>query len=133
MAITLADQDQEIEPVPTIAGAGLPEPEVDHLSNILRAFNELFGNIEWQDSDKIGRVIAEEIPAKVAADTAYRNAMLNSDRENARIEHDRALQHVMFGIMSDHTELFKQFSDNPSFKKWLADLTFGRTYQAPGT
>ncbi len=72
MAITLADQDQEIEPVPTIAGAGLPEPEMDHLSNILRAFNELFGNIEWQDSDKIGRVIAEEIPAKVAADTAYR-------------------------------------------------------------
>ncbi|HLG74429.1 MAG TPA: type I restriction endonuclease subunit R, partial [Chloroflexota bacterium] len=72
MAITLADQDQEIEPVPTAAGAKLPEPEMDHLSNILRAFNELFGNIEWQDSDKIGRVIAEEIPAKVAADTAYR-------------------------------------------------------------
>ena len=32
--------------------------------------------------------------------------------------------------LSDHTELFKQFSDNPSFKKWLSDTVFGVTYQA---
>jgi len=38
----------------------------------------------------------------------------------------------MSGILTGHTEPFKQFSDNPSFKKWLADLTFGRAYQAPG-
>jgi squalene cyclase len=26
------------------------------------------------------------------------------------------------------TELFKQFSDNPDFKKWLADTIFAATY-----
>ena len=31
--------------------------------------------------------------------------------------------------VADHTELFKQFSDNPSFKKWLADTIFSVTYE----
>ena len=130
MSIGLADEDAEIEPVPTAGGGWIPEPEMDRLSNILREFNDQFGNIQWNDADKIRLVIAEEIPTKVAADTAYQNAMKNSDRQNARIEHDKALQKVLVSLLSDHTELFKQFSDNPGFKRWLADMVFNETYQA---
>jgi hypothetical protein len=57
--------------------------------------------------EKIRKVIAEEIPAKVSADKAYQNAMRNSDRQNARIEHDRALERVLIELLKDHTELFK--------------------------
>jgi type I restriction enzyme R subunit len=32
--------------------------------------------------------------------------------------------------MKDETQLFKEFSDNPSFKRWLADSTFSKTYRA---
>ncbi|KMY66192.1 DEAD/DEAH box helicase [Desulfocarbo indianensis] len=131
MSIDLADQDAEIEPVPTKGGGRKPEPELDQLSNIIKAFNDQFGNIEWKDGDKIRKVIAEDIPAKVAADAAYQNAMKNNDKKTARIEHDAALQRVMIDLLSDHTELFKQFSDNPSFKKWLGDTIFGVTYRAP--
>ncbi|MDO3376542.1 type I restriction endonuclease subunit R [Geoalkalibacter halelectricus] len=129
LKIGLPDQDAEIGPVPTNGGGRKPEPELDQLSNIIKAFNDLFGNIEWKDGDKIRKVIAEEIPAKVATDAAYRNAMKNNDKKTARIEHDAALQRVMIDLLSDHTELFKQFSDNPSFKKWLGDTIFGVTYQ----
>lgn len=128
MSIALADEDAEIEPVPTSGGGRMPEPELDLLSNILKAFNDQFGNIEWKDADKIRQVIAEEIPVKVAADKAYQNAMKNSDKENARIEHDVALQRVLVELLTDHTELFKQYSDNPAFKKWLADTIFAVTY-----
>lgn len=130
LKIGLADQDAEIGPVPTSGGGRKPEPELDQLSNIIKAFNDQFGNIEWKDGDKIRKVIAEEIPAKVAADAAYQNAMKNNDKKTARIEHDAALQRVMIDLLSDHTELFKQFSDNPSFKKWLGDTIFGVTYQS---
>ncbi|WP_022661738.1 type I restriction endonuclease subunit R [Paucidesulfovibrio longus] len=129
LKIGLADQDAEIGPVPTSGGGRKPEPELDQLSNIIKAFNDQFGNIDWKDGDKIRQVIAEEIPAKVAADAAYQNAMKNNDKKTARIEHDAALQRVMIDLLSDHTELFKQFSDNPSFKKWLGDTIFGVTYQ----
>lgn len=132
LKIDLPDEDGEVEPVPASGGGRKPEPELDKLSNILKAFNELFGNIEWKDGDKIRKVIAQEIPAKVAADAAYQNAMRNNDKKTARIEHDAALQRVMIDLLSDHTELFKQFSDNPSFKKWLGDTIFGVTYQQQG-
>jgi type I restriction enzyme, R subunit len=75
--------------VPVEGGEGLVDPEMERLSDILQTFNEQFGNVEWKDADKIRQVIAEEIPAKVAADRAYQNAMKHSDRQNARIEHDR--------------------------------------------
>ena len=68
---------------------------MDRLSNIIREFNDRFGNIEWKDQDKIEKVIAEELPTKVAGDRAYQNAMANSDRQNARIEHDEALELAM--------------------------------------
>ncbi|MEA3350092.1 MAG: type I restriction endonuclease, partial [Chloroflexota bacterium] len=129
--ISLADEDAEIDPVPTAASGMLPEPELDQLSEIIRAFNELWGNIDWQDNDKIRKIISEEIPAKVAADKAYQNAIRNSDKQNARIEHDKALQRVLIDLLTDHTELFKQFSDNDSFKKWLSDMVFLITYQKP--
>ena len=128
MAIALADEDGEIEPVPTDAGRGRPEPELDRLSNIIKTFNDQFGNIPWSDADRVHALITEQIPARVAADTAYQNAQLNSDKQNARIEHDKALARVMTAVLKDDTELFKQFSDNDSFRRWLTDTVFALTY-----
>ena len=128
MKIILADEDVEIGPVPTAGGGYLPEPELDLLSHIIQMFNEQFGNIEWTDEDRVRKLITEEIPARVAADPAYENARKHSDRQNARIEHDKALLRVMTAIINDDTELFKQFMDNPAFKRWLADTVFGLTY-----
>ena len=131
--IQLPDEDAEIEPVPTEGGGQKPEPELDRLSNIIKDFNDRFGNIEWKDTDKIQKVIAEELPAKVAADKAYQNAIANSDRENARIEHDKALERAMTELLADHTELFKQFSDNESFRRWLSEMIFAATYVGVAT
>ena len=57
--IQLPDEDAAIEPVPTDGGGQKPEPEMDRLSSIIRDFNDRYGNIEWQDWDKIEKVIAE--------------------------------------------------------------------------
>jgi len=129
LTVALPDANAEIGPVPTTGGGRKPEPELDVLSNILKSFNDQFGNIEWKDADKIRRVISEEIPGKVRADKAYQNAKKQSDKQNARIEHDRALKRVMNELLADHTELFKQFSDNPSFRKWLGDTIFNLTFE----
>jgi type I restriction enzyme R subunit len=130
--IQLPDEDGTIGPVPTSDAGRRPEPELDHLSNILRVFNDQFGNIDWKDEDRVRKLITEEIPARVSADVAYRNAIKNSDRENARIEHDKALVRVMTALLSDDTQLFKQFSDNDSFRKWLTDTMFSLTYASHG-
>ena len=130
--ILLPDEDAEIEPVPTTGGGHLGEPELDHLSNIIKAFNQHFGNIPWADADRVHELITKVIPARVAEDTAYRNAQQNSDKQNARIEHDKALVRVMTAVMQDDTELFKQFMDNEGFKRWMTDTVFGLTYDKLG-
>jgi type I restriction enzyme R subunit len=132
MRIALPDADAEIEPVPAVGGGHKPEPELDRLSNIIRSFNDLFGNIPWTDADRVRKLITEEIPARVAADTAYQNARKHSDKQNARIEHDKALGRVMTALLKDDTELYKQFSDNESFRRWLMDSSFQLTYDALG-
>lgn len=129
MQIQLADENAEIDPVPTSGGGRKPEPELDTLSNILKTFNDQFGNIPWSDEDRVHKLITEEIPAKVAADTAYQNAKKQGDKSKARIEHDAALLRVMVGLLKDDTELFKQYSDNEGFKRWLADTVFGLTFE----
>lgn len=130
--IALPDQDAEIDPVPTESSGYKPEPELELLSNILKSFNDQFGNIQWTDTDRIRRIISEEIPVKLAADSAYQNAQVNSDKQNARIEHDRALERVITAFLKDDTELFKQFFDNESFRAWLAEKMFSLTYKPVG-
>ncbi len=131
MSIALADQDAAINPLPLGGGGHKPEPEIDRLSNILKTFNDLFGNIPWRDTDHVHQLITRDIPKRVAADTAYQNAKNNSDKQNARIEHDKALARVMNAVLRDDTELFKQFVDNESFKRWLTDTVFNLTYATP--
>jgi type I restriction enzyme R subunit len=127
MAITLPDADIEIEPVPTSGVGRVREPEMDKLSNIVKAFNDQFGGL-FDDAHRIEQRITAEIPARVSADKAYQNAKKHSDRQNARIEHDKALQRVITALFKDDAQLFKQFQDNESFRRWLTDTIFGLTY-----
>ena len=131
--IMLPDEDAEIDPVPNGGGGHRADPELDRLSNILQAFNEHFGDIQWEDADRVRQLIIETIPDRVREDTAFRNAQRNSDRQNARIEHDQALLRVMTAVMRDDTELFKQFMDNDSFKRWMTDTVFSLAYEPVAT
>ena len=131
--ILLPDAPAEIEPVPTSGGGHVPEPELDRLSNILQAFNDLFGDIAWDDRDRVGELITKTIPAKVAADAAFRNARENSDDANARIEHDKVLARIVTGMVKDDAELFKQFMDNEDFKRWMTARVFEPACEQAGT
>ena len=52
--ILLPDEDAAVDPVPTAGGGHRTEPELDRLSNILKTFNDLFGDIAWEDADRVG-------------------------------------------------------------------------------
>jgi type I restriction enzyme R subunit len=75
----------------------------------------------------VHKLITQEISNRVAADTAYQNARKNSDKQNARIEHDKALARVMTVLLSDDTELVRQFSDDSGFKRWLTETVLALT------
>ncbi len=122
MKIALADEDAEIEPVPTDAGGRKPEPELDRLSNILQAFNDQYGTL-FDDGDRVFRRIRDDIAPKVAADAAFQNAKANTPH-TARMAHDAALGQVMQVLLKDDTQVYKQFVENESFRRAVSDMVF---------
>jgi type I restriction enzyme R subunit len=127
MKIALADTDAEIEPVPTTGGGRMPEPELDRLSNILKSFNEQFGTL-FTDTDRVAKRIRDDIAPKVAADAAYQNAKENTPH-TARMAHDQALGKVMQHLLTDDTQVYKQFVENESFKRFVGDMVYAITSQ----
>lgn len=124
-ALPLPDSDALIEPIPVAGGGRLPEQDLDRLSNIINSFNEQFGTL-FADADRITRRFRDDIAPKVAADPAYQNAKRNTP-QTARLEHDKALARVMLDLLQDDTEVYKQFVQNTSFKRFVTDMIFALT------
>ena len=111
--------------MPTEGGGHKPEPELDRLSNILKTFNEHFGTL-FTDTDRVAKRIRDDIAPQVAADAAYQNAKANTPH-TARLAHDQALGRVMQILLKDDTQVYKQFVENESFKRFVGDLVYGLT------
>lgn len=118
----LADEDSEIDPFQIGGGGHKPEPDVDRLSNILKAFNEQFGTL-FNDSDRVFQKIRDDIAPKVAADPAFKNAKANTPAA-ARIEHDKVLSRVMLTLLKDDTQVYKQFVENEAFRRAVSDFVY---------
>lgn len=129
MRIQLENENGKIDPIPVSTSVGIDVPELDTLTNILKEFHDIFGNIEWTDEDKIKKQI-NDIIESVRRDEKYNNAMQFSDKQNARDESDRAAHEAVMNSMQSGLELFREVQNNPSFRKWLFDSAFNSTYQA---
>jgi type I restriction enzyme R subunit len=125
MKIAVPDEDAEIPPVPTSGGGGKSDPELDKLSNIVKTFNEQFATL-FSDADRVVKRIKDDIAPKVASDQAYQNARKNTPGA-AKIEHDKALERVIVALLKDDTELYKQFYQNESFRRFVTDAVYSLT------
>ena len=126
-SISLTEEDAEIEPVLAAAGGQAREPEMDRLSNIVAEFNRLWGG-KFTEPERVNEII-NQMPGQVLEDEDYRNARMNSDRQNAQIEHDSALRKLITAMVRCQTELYKAYTGNEDFRDWLNGEMFRLTYQ----
>ncbi|MFP9170978.1 MULTISPECIES: type I restriction endonuclease subunit R [unclassified Streptococcus] len=122
MDIILEDEDGTVEGL-GIGTGKKGQLELDSLENIVATFNDIFGNIDWQDKDNVARQI-KELPEMVMKNEKFRNALNNSDLENIKREYETALREVLRKIMQDNMELFGQWTNNSNFSNWLNDTIF---------
>ncbi len=127
--LILESQDALIEPSSVSGGGSAPEPVLKPLDEILKEWHQHWGNVDWQDKDKVEAILTRELPAMVAEDKAFQNARQNSDVQNARIEHDKALARAMTSLVNSNLEIFKLFSDNEDFKRFVTQTSFKINYQ----
>ena len=116
-SISLAEDDAEINPVLPGAGGGAHETEMDRLSNIIAEFNKTWGG-NFSEPERVAEIL-NRMPKQVLEDEAYRNAKLNSDRQNAQIEHDSAVRRLVTAMVRCQTELYKAYNGDADFREWL--------------
>ncbi len=132
MSLSLANEDGELEPVPISRGTGVPVPEMENLSAIIKDFHATWGGgkiFPPEHEENAAKQIAS-LPDAVKRDELYRNAMKNSDAQNARVESDRATLDAVLETMGTGIELYRAVHENEAFKSWLLREVFDQTYQA---
>lgn len=120
--IILQDQDAEIDPASVGGGGQVIDPELEKLSAIINDFNTQYGSL-FADPTRMQQRIREDIAPRVAADPSYQNAKRNTPA-TARVEHDNAVQRIIISLLTEDTELFKQFMDNNGFRRALLNFLF---------
>lgn len=77
---------------------------------------------------RLNREIAllREYRTRLAADAAYQNAKENTPH-TARMAHDQALGKVMQILLKDDTQVYKQFVENESFRRFVGDMVYALT------
>lgn len=119
---------EELTATPAVVRSGQREPQLDVLSAIVRQFNAFY-QTNWNDSDRIEHFLFTDLPHKISLDQEYQNAKRHSDRQNARITHEKKIVSEFQKIMLDHTELYRRFTDDPAFRQWLCDTLFKMDYE----
>ena len=120
------------EPSMTVVGTESDpsaEEPLPATGSIIQQVNDRFGDIPQADKDKIISAIAEDLPAMVAANRAFQGAVIHSDLQNAKIEHQVVLQDAVTSMVTTNTELFREFNDNPAFRDWLTEVNFTDAYE----
>jgi type I restriction enzyme, R subunit len=123
--ITLAEEAGVVNPIPVDVSSGKPEAELDTLENILKSFNQRFGDIDWTNKDKVNQILTQQIPADMKADLKVIDAITTSpDRQNAKISSDKKLEELMQQYLFTQTEIFKKFSTDKDFQRQYKEFIF---------
>lgn len=123
--LVLENENAEVKPVPVGLGMGMPQPEMEALSNIVKDFNELFGNIDWKNRDEVQRQI-NELPKRIASSVDFVNAVKNGDRQVAQITFNDDMVAIVAAMLEEKTEFVQTYFNNPDFQNFVN----ARVYQA---
>lgn len=126
-AITLADEEGELAPVPMVGARSQQELELDTLSNIIQQFNDTFGGL-FDDPDFAVDIITQQIPAIVAQDPGVQNAVKQGDRQKIELEIREVAREALFDVTlqqatrtDDAGRLLRAFSDDEQHQRFILE------------
>lgn len=115
-------QGDELQPIPTDMRGGKAEPEMEYLSNIVKAFNDRFGTA-FTNEDKVKKM-TQDLMQDVANDQEFVNAFQHSDTQNAKITFEDVLKRKLIDHIETNFEVFKEYNDNKEFRDFFAGTMF---------
>lgn len=128
--ISLFEEPGEVAPIPVEVKGGQHDPDLDTLENILSAFNQRFGDIEWSDKDKVRQILTKQLPEEMKASKDIMDAVKYSDKQNAKISSDKKLEELMQQYLFSQTEIFKKFTTDKDFQRRYKEFIFDTLIEA---
>lgn len=125
--IKLEAEEGYIEPIPVGMGGGLKESEFDTLENIVKSFNQRFGDIDWGagiNPEEAEEILTKDIPEKLGNNIEGLLAILNSDKSNAREESNILVKGIMQNMMFTNTGIYKKYADDDNFRNRYQEFIF---------
>jgi len=122
--ITL-QQGDELMPASEM-GSGVAEPELELLSNIVKAFNDRFGT-QFTNEDKVRKMAADllqDVQDDKAAMDNISASLDKNDIQNAHITFAETLKEKMINHIDSNFEVFKEYNENPEFRTLLVGSMF---------
>ena len=105
---------------------GVKEPEMEFLSNIVKAFNNKFGTT-FTNEDKVKKITAElmqDVRQDKAAMDNINASLTKKDFQNAEITFADVLKEKLVNHIDSNFEVFKEYSDNKEFRDYFAGTMF---------
>lgn len=115
--------DGELMPSGADGSSKIQGAELQELSEIIKEFNEKYGNVEWNEGDKIVRTL-QNIKEDVLKDEKFVKSSKHSDRQNLRIEFEALLQEKMQEIIDVNFDFYKHFTDDAALKQRITQKMF---------
>lgn len=117
----------ELKPSQADGTSKMPEAELEELMEIIREFNDKYGDIQWGEDDKLVKGLAY-VQEQVEGNERLLKTAQNSDKQNTQIEFENVLAESMQTILDTHFLLFQQFNDNKEFKERITRKMFDIWY-----
>lgn len=115
--------DGKLMPSSADGSSKIQGAELQELSEIIKEFNEKYGNVEWNEGDKIVRTL-QNIKEDVLKDEKFVKSSKHSDRQNLRIEFEALLQEKMQEIIDVNFDFYKHFTDDATLKRRITQKMF---------
>lgn len=119
------EQGKELMPSQEVS-SGVAEPELELLSNIVKAFNDRFGTT-FTNEDKVRKMTAElmqDVKDDKAAMDNINASISKKDIQNAQITFTGLLGDKIQGHVESNFEFYKEWTEKPEFKAFIAEQMF---------
>lgn len=119
-------QGDELPPLPVEMRSVVADPELEYLSNIVKAFNEKFGT-NFTNEDKVRKMTKELMQDVMNDKLAVNNinaSLLKQDIQNAQITFTDVLKEKMVNHIESNFEVFKKYNDDPEFRAFFPSAMF---------
>lgn len=124
--LRLENENAEIESVPAGQGGSAPkDPDMETLDQIVDDFNQVFGDIQWQDPDTVRRQVRQVVGRLQGNDNVRDSILNNAEEDQIQVIHENVSSELGI-VTANSSEMQRRYLSQPYVQAQLDNLVLMR-------